>query len=80
MSGRVDAADLPGFVKADLHLVATGGIISNSCFNPPRHSGNAALSLGKLQVAGKVSNLWGLVSHSISFSLFSGWDSPSIPF
>ena len=78
--GGVGATLLAGFVSADLQLLVSGGLTASYCFRPPPPAGTANLTLGPVQVVGTVSAAWGLISHSVSYTVFGGWNSPPINF
>ncbi len=78
--GGVGATLLAGFVSADLQLLITAGLTASYCFTPPPPAGTANLQVGPVQVVGTVSAMWGLVSHSVSYTVFNGWTSPPISF
>ena len=78
--GGVGANLLAGFISADLQLLISGGLTASYCFTPPPPAGTANLQLGPVQVVGSVSAAWGLISHSISYTVFNGWTSPPLNF
>lgn len=61
-----------GLVSGELQLIVDGvGLKVNYCFTPVR-KGDYSIAFGAGKVEGTVSEIWGLISHSVSYPLWSG--------
>jgi hypothetical protein len=80
--GGVGFTLLSGFVSGDLQLIITGvGIAGSICFTPPpEKKGVVTITFGAGKIVGTIEALWGFISHSVDYPLWSGYTSPEFQF
>lgn len=72
ISGGIGFTLAAGLVQGDLQLVIDGASISLSYCFTPQSGGSYTYGFGAGKIQGTVSEVWGLISHSVSYPLWSG--------
>ncbi|HWB26509.1 MAG TPA: hypothetical protein VG738_13575 [Chitinophagaceae bacterium] len=71
VGGGLGATLAAGFISAELQLLAGGSLNGSYCFYPKNElRGN--ITMGSVKVVGTVSGGWGLISHTVEFTVFNG--------
>jgi len=73
IGGGVGGTLLGGLGSAELQLTGSGSLSGNWCVYPEVKTPTGNFTFGAVQVQGSISTGWGLISHTVSFTLFSGF-------
>jgi hypothetical protein len=73
VGGGVGATGLSGLIQGNLQLIGSASASGQWCFYPQMQRPTGNVNFGNLQVVGTISGAWGLVSHSIQFTVFNGF-------
>lgn len=78
--GGIGATLLAGFISADLQLQISAGFSGQACVYPLPLSASGNFNVGKVKVAGTVSQVWGMISRSVDYVVWDGYTSPTLSY
>jgi hypothetical protein len=76
LGGGVGATVLAGLGSAELQLICSSSIKATWCFYPQIERPTGNINVGAVKIEGTVSGGWGLVSHTVEFTFFNGFNIP----